>query len=84
MADERADLLAPCDIPDLGMLEKDVGYEQKYIKAYLALKVVVASKQQTSRHRRGDGGDAAENGLGLFWLVKRVHVPMVEMNILTP
>jgi len=67
MADQRADLLSPCDIPDLRCASQLGPFppENALGSPYLALEIVVASKEQPARDRRGNGRDTAEDGLGL-------------------
>lgn len=65
MATQRTDLVASQDVPDLD-IELAIFVKRLKGETSLALIVIVTSEQESSRHREGDGSNAAKNLIALF------------------
>jgi len=64
MTDQGTDLLPTSDIPNLTLWLASAlsnGIEPRMIESYLALKIIIPSKEQSSRYRRSYGGDTTED-----------------------
>lgn len=68
MTNQRSHLFASSNVPDLAkmlVLKRLCDCQSWNELSHLALEIIVACKQKTTRHRGSDGSDAAKNRFGL-------------------